>query len=73
MVTIPDALSQWGGGEKNKQGEMKLSWTGLMEFLIKLLGMKVADTYSLHAEPNLVTIQVPLVDLSIDNYVSLKG
>lgn len=52
---------------------MKLSWTGLMEFLIKLLGMKVADTYSLHAEPNLVTIQVPLVDLSIDNYVSLKG
>ena len=44
---------------------MKLSLTGLREFLIKLLGMKVADTYSLHAEPNLVTTQVPPMDLSI--------
>lgn len=48
---------------------MKLSQTGLKEFFTKL-GMKVADTSSLHAEPNFVTAQVPPIDLSIERFLS---
>lgn len=64
--------SRYAEPVKKQKGRNKAVLTGLRQFLIKLLGMTVADITCLHAELNLVTTQVPPMDLSIENSVSLK-